>query len=100
MSELNTGDNRIFAGEEDWPTTTVRSVALDSLAILRPPLDVVKIDVQGSEEAVVRGMEGLLGGSPRVVLSVEFWPYGMKLFGSDPRNVLGYYRSLGFQVRV
>src|SRR5439155_18290144 len=23
MSELNTGDNRIFAGEEDWPTTTV-----------------------------------------------------------------------------
>jgi FkbM family methyltransferase len=100
ISERNTGDNRIFAGDEDWRTTTVRSVALDSLAILRPPLDVVKIDVQGAEEAVVRGMEGLLGGSPRVVLSVEFWPYGMKLFGSDPRNVLGYYRSLGFQVRV
>jgi FkbM family methyltransferase len=91
VSKRNTGDNRIFAGDENWPTFTVRSVALDSLAILRPPLDV---------EALVRGMEGLLAGSPRVVLSVEFWPYGMKLFGSDPRNVLAYYRSLGFRVRV
>lgn len=100
VSERNTGDNRIFAGGEDRPTTTVHSVALDSLTVLRPPLDVVKIDVQGAEEAVIRGMERLLAGSPRIVLSVEFWPYGMKLFGSEPRDVLAYYRTLDFQVRV
>jgi FkbM family methyltransferase len=50
----NTGDNRIFASGEALSRTPVRSVALDSLSILRPPLHVVKVDVQGAEEAVVR----------------------------------------------
>ena len=45
-------------------------------------------------------MEELLARSPSVVLSVEYWPPGMALFGSEPRAILAYYRSLGFQLAV
>jgi FkbM family methyltransferase len=100
LSPDNTGDNRLFASDEHRDTTTVRAVALDSLAWLRPPVDVIKIDVQGAEEAAVRGMAALLRYSPSVAASVEYWPPGMELFGSDPQATLAFYRSLGFEIAV
>jgi FkbM family methyltransferase len=101
LSPDNTGDNRVFpSAEEPRETATVRSAALDGLYWLRPPVDVIKVDVQGAEEAAIRGMERLLARSPSVVLSVEYWPPGMAGFGSDPRSTLDYYRSLGFELAV
>jgi FkbM family methyltransferase len=101
ISGNNTGDHRVYASTRRGRRgASARSIALDSLGVVRPPVDLVKLDVQGAEDAAVRGMEALLAASPKVVLSVEFWPYGMQLFGGDPRRVLDYYRSLGFAVRV
>jgi hypothetical protein len=45
-------------------------------------------------------MEQLLVASPRVVLTVEFWPMGSRLGGDDASSVLAYYRSLGLEIRV
>ena len=78
----------------------MRVAALDAIEALRPPVDVVKIDVQGAEEGVVRGMRSLLSRSPDVLVTLEFWPAGARQFGSDPESLLGYYRSLGFEIRV
>jgi FkbM family methyltransferase len=78
----------------------VKMVALDDLDELRTPLDVVKIDVQGAEPQVIRGMQRLLPESPAVTLFVEFWPYGMRFLGLDERSTLDYYRSLGFSLRA
>lgn len=100
LSPDNTGDNRVFPSDEQRETATVRAAALDGLYWLRPPVDVIKVDVQGAEEAAIRGMERLLARSPSVVLSVEYWPPGMAGFGSDPRSTLDYYRSLGFELAV
>lgn len=96
----NTGDNRLHSGTPDRERVTVRTVALDDLEALRPPLDVVKLDVQGSEEAAVRGMERLLEASPRVLVTLEFWPAGIRAAGGDPRGLLARYRELGFGIRV
>jgi FkbM family methyltransferase len=97
--ERNTGDNRIFhsAGRQ---CVQVRGVALDCVPSIRPPIDVVKIDVQGAEEAVVAGMGTLLGRSPRVRITLEYWPFGLRALGRDERAALHYYRSLGYRLRV
>jgi hypothetical protein len=63
-------------------------------------VDFVKLDVQGAEEGAMRGMEHVLARSPNVTIAVEYWPYGMARFGSDVREVLPYYRSLGYGVRA
>lgn len=96
----NTGDHRVYAVDDPRETLRVRCAALDSVLAVRPPVDVVKIDVQGAEEAVVRGAERLLSASPDVLLTVEFGPRELRAFGSDERRLLDYYRALGFAIRV
>ena len=100
LSAVNSGDHRIYAHEEGRASTTVRVAALDSLEVLRPPVDVVKIDVQGSEEAVFRGAAGLFADSPGALVVVEFAPSDIRAFGGDPRGLLDTYRALGYTIRV
>ncbi len=99
LAEGNTGDNRIFA-TGDRAHVPVRAVALDALEVLRPPVDMVKVDVQGAEEAVIRGAEHLLAGSPDAVVVVEFSVHEATAFGSKPLQLLAYYRSLGYKIRA
>jgi FkbM family methyltransferase len=100
LSRRNRGDHRIYPSEERRRSLAVPQVALDGLPLLRAPLDVVKVDVQGAEEGVIRGMEGLIAGSPGLVMTVEFWPYGLHRYGSDPGQLLDYYRSVGFALEA
>ena len=99
LSETNTGDHRLAAPEEPDGVPT-RVARLDDVLSIRPPVDVVKLDVQGHEEAAVRGMAALLAASPRVLVLVELSPADARAAGSEPRELLAYYRSLGFSVRV
>jgi FkbM family methyltransferase len=100
-AEGNSGDHRLYASDDDLRATLeVRQVALDAFAALQPPVDFVKLDVQGAEEAAFRGMEQLLAASPDVTIALEYWPYGMERFGSDVGQVLPYFRRLGYAVRA
>ena len=99
LSPTNTGDHRL-QGRSGGPGETVRVAAIDDVLAIRAPVDVVKLDVQGSEEAAVRGMERLLAGSPRALLVVELSPADARSAGSDPRALLDYYRSLGFELSL
>lgn len=99
LSATNTGDHRLHGGPSG-ATEVVRVAALDAVLAIRPPVDVVKLDIQGSEEAAVRGMERLLAASPRALVVVELSPADVSSAGSDPRALLGYYRSLGFELLV
>ncbi|MGH3071846.1 MAG: FkbM family methyltransferase [Gaiellaceae bacterium] len=99
LSATNTGDHRLHGGEEG-ASALVRVAALDQVLAIRPPVDVVKLDVQGSEEAALRGMAGLLAASPSALVLVELSPADARAAGSEPRELLAYYRSLGFAIRV
>jgi FkbM family methyltransferase len=99
LSASNTGDHRLHGGAPG-DGVIVRVAALDEILAIRPPVDVVKLDVQGSEEAAVRGMTKLLAGSPGVLVTLELSPADARAAGSEPRALVGWYRSLGFEVRV
>jgi len=99
LHPTNTGDNRL-ADDDSRSSIPVRTARLDDSLVVRPPVDLVKIDVQGGERAAMAGMAAVLGSSPDVRLTVEFWPYGIRRFGEDPREALRYYRWLGFTLEV
>ena len=99
VSAVNTGDNRLVAADTA-DAVLVRVARLDDVLAIRPPLDVVKLDVQGSEEAAVRGMTELLVGSPNALVLAELSPADARAAGSDPQGLLDFYRSLGFAIRV
>jgi FkbM family methyltransferase len=94
--EVNVGDCRV--GPSDRPGSfTVTAVTGDALFAGRG-FDVVKIDVQGWEREVLRGMRGVLAASPGVALVVEFWPHSLRERGVEPYSVLEEYRGMGFDM--
>lgn len=94
LSNDNMGDHRIrmriesgFWNEQNRKTTQVRADRLDSVLKcdeLRKPL-VVKSDTQGAEPAVFAG--GAKTVAAAELLLFEYWPYGMKRLGLDPRSM-------------
>jgi FkbM family methyltransferase len=100
LSADNSGDHRIYPHEDGRPSVPVRKVALDALTAIRPPVDAMKIDVQGAEEGVLRGAAGLIGASPDLLLVLEYAPAELRAFGSEDRRLLDFYRSLGFSIAV
>jgi FkbM family methyltransferase len=93
--EANPGDCRVGATGPD--AFTVTAVTADEVFAGRG-FDVVKIDVQGWEREVIRGMRRVLRSSPDVRLVVEFWPQALRERGVEPYDVLEEYRATGFDV--
>lgn len=80
----------------------VRVVTLDDTAAALAPgrkVDMLKVDVEGMEGAVLRGGRRLLERDlPRIWL--EFWPDGLERCGDDPRAVLAGLVGLGYSFAV
>jgi hypothetical protein len=64
------------------------------------PVDFVKIDVQGGELSVLRGMKRTVQANPRLQLFVELWPFGLRAAGSSADELLALVAAYGFTVEI
>lgn len=99
LSPDNFGDHRLRSdggasngddyGEAGRKLISVSADRVDNcvsdLASVAHPL-VIKMDVQGAESAVFGGGPVVFGAAD--VLIVEYWPYGIRRLGGDPREFL------------
>jgi len=97
-AEHNVGDTRVFTAAEGQASMVSAVARFDDL--VSGPVDVVKIDVQGFETAVLRGMHRTIVENPRIAITLEFWPGALRDRGEDPRAVLAQYRAMGFAVHL
>eukprot|EP00929_Paragymnodinium_shiwhaense_P041535 TRINITY_DN21565_c0_g2_i1.p1 TRINITY_DN21565_c0_g2~~TRINITY_DN21565_c0_g2_i1.p1 ORF type:complete len:523 (-),score=71.75 TRINITY_DN21565_c0_g2_i1:11-1579(-) len=85
---------RLVAGARvvDWWTREVRQ---------RPCADIhlLKIDAEGSEFAVLRGLEPLLAKHRVRFLFLEYWPWALLAGGTSPLGVLRWLAHYGFLCR-
>ncbi|MES2953244.1 MAG: FkbM family methyltransferase [Patescibacteria group bacterium] len=72
---------------------TVSSVTLDEYC-KDIPVDFIKMDVQGAEGKVLEG--GLETARKAKVMLIEFWPYGLRNLGTDPRTFLDTIAGMGY----
>ncbi|MEO5924500.1 MAG: FkbM family methyltransferase [Bryobacteraceae bacterium] len=96
-SSANRGDNRLYSndlceGQVDVEVCTVDSL-LSSLNV--ESVDLIKIDVQGFEGHVFRGMRDTLLRSRNLILLSEFWPFGLESAGTPPLDVLCELEAAG-----
>jgi len=96
LSSSNFGDHRLKVTDvKDTSRATIEvdGDRLDSVidaSTLKRPLG-VKIDTQGAEPGVFSGGEAVLALAD--LLTLEFWPFGMRRMGGDAEVVLRHLRA-------
>ncbi len=82
---------------DGWETKAVGEVDTGDHLVDAPAVDVVKIDVEGAETSVLRGMKSLLTRSLNPTLFVEMNPAALKEAGGSPEELLQTLRSMEFR---
>jgi FkbM family methyltransferase len=95
---------KVHPGLEVAGRVKVPAVSLDvffsSGAALDRPVGIVKMDVEGNEVHALKGMRGLLLGSPRMVLFAELYPTLLAGLGSDAAEMADLLEEAGFAIYV
>ena len=87
--------------EKNIPTTARGGAEEIEVAMLdaymgQKKLDAIKIDVQGAEGlAFWGGRETIMRDKP--VIFTEFWPYGLRNLGTDPKEFVQFLESAGLR---
>ncbi|HLI45773.1 MAG TPA: FkbM family methyltransferase [Geobacterales bacterium] len=59
-------------------------------------ISLIKMDVQGAEFDVMKGATNLLKQLRAIIF--EFWPYGLKLANSEPKEMLRFLENNNFKL--
>jgi hypothetical protein len=78
--------------------STSEKITIDSYPSQRPP-DVVKIDVEGAEAAVVSGMEDTLS-SNNPIMYIEMHPMKLSDFGDSVEDVYNILQNNGYEIEA
>jgi FkbM family methyltransferase len=95
VSEANRGDHRVAPAAEARRSFTVSAVTLDVLLADEPRVDFVKIDVQGAETLVVRGLRETLRRCATIGVLCELTPELLRRAGSSAEDLLAAFREPG-----
>ena len=100
ISKENRGDNRLYATEQKRNSIMVDCLTIDELLKENEirNLDLIKIDVQGYESKVLKGMSKIVRSSKKLILISEFWPKGISQSGENPKEYLNMLRKMKFQL--
>lgn len=100
LSPIDKGDYRLYDSGDNRKNVTVESVRLDDF--FKDPsrgIDIIKMDIQGSEFKAMRGAKRILDeNKDHIKIVSEFSPYMLKKAGEDPSDYLEYLLSYGLSV--
>ena len=97
---LDSTHNSLFPESSQTEEMRIRTAPLDDVLGVDAALDFVKIDAEGSEPLVLRGMERLICGNRGIRIVMEFAPGHVGRAGRNPADVLEEILSVGFLIRA
>jgi FkbM family methyltransferase len=99
LDTINKGDHRLYDSSDGRDSVEVRTISIDEYdGIDSSRALVIKLDTQGSEVPILRGMKKLLVNHPKeIVLICEFWPFGLERNGNSAGELIEMIASAGFE---
>jgi FkbM family methyltransferase len=94
-TSFNSGDNRLKASLAHQEAVPVRIARLDDV-LPDVKIDFIKMDVQGWEAEVLRGMERILRTNAGLTIYFEYWPEGLRRAGEQFSSPIDILRQYGF----
>ena len=92
-------DHHTYRNADDDTSVEVPLVRLDDVEPLRTrSIRLVKIDVQGADLSVLRGMTAILARNPEACVLVEYYPFGLASSGASPQDLISFLREGDFTV--
>ena len=91
---------------QDWGEQTLEPVEIrlevadQILQDSTRPISLIKIDVEGAEPLVIRGMKNTLKQNPDAKLIFEFWPRLIQQFDIDPLEFLHELEQEGYSLKL
>ena len=95
-SRFNSGDNRLTDSLKG-PSVPVEVVPLDEI-LPTEVVSFVKLDVQGYEMNVAKGMQAIMDCSPAIKVFFEYWPAGLGYAGCAPGELLDFFQDRRFSL--
>jgi FkbM family methyltransferase len=90
---------RIYRPENGWQSIAVEAITIDEFCEKNDvSVGFVKIDVEGAEEKVVRGMERTIDRNPSLAIVMEFSPQMLTQAGSSPASFFDRVQQKGFNM--
>ena len=105
-NEHHHGDHRVLTEKFRETTTPSASVTtpllrIDSFVERQAgefPVRFIKVDVQGYEFPVCKGMERTLAANPSAILALEYMPEAMRELGIQPEDLLTWLTQRNYQI--
>lgn len=97
-AEHNPGDSRVDPSLAR--ASTIVPVLPADLLLPGESFDIIKVDVQGFEDQVLLGLQGIISRSVGLQMLIEFFPGAIADAGQRPADVLTTYELMGFAVRA
>jgi FkbM family methyltransferase len=102
LCEDNEGDHRIYDCGEGRERTGIEIVhGNDHIPRVTDRLDFIKIDTQGSEAHILKGMDKVIqANKDHLAMVIEFWPHGLKQSGASGRELLDMISAFDFDLSM
>lgn len=78
----------------------VETVSLDEALAGVASIDIIKIDAEGAEPRILRGMQRVIGANPGLQIFIEFAPSLLLRGGVQPADFLDQLLKLGFDIQI
>lgn len=107
LCEGNQADHRASYHLQDREIIQVKYRKLDDYflptmrtGVIPNRIDVIKLDIQGSEPYALMGMAKVLNRNPAITIVTEFWPEGIRQAGWVPQDYLAHLEQLDFTLHT
>jgi len=98
--ENRNGHNTFYPTDATDKRIQVKTVTLDKHLAHLTHVDVAKIDVEGAEPLVLKGMQGIIANNPGIKIIMEFAPSHLQRAGQAPLDFIRAIRAMGLRIRL
>jgi FkbM family methyltransferase len=100
ISQQKTGHGSLYDLNQKSDYITVKTMGLDQYFNKNEKIDVVKIDAEGAEPFIIRGMKRIIERNPQIIIFLEFCPENLNRASVRPRNFIRELKKLGFTLKL